>query len=46
MKLDQFSPGRVRGGENLTPDNDIFLQVSKVFTSHHPTMTNLTKCYR
>ena len=37
---------RVRGGENLTPDNDIFQQVSSVFTSKHPTMTNLTKCYR
>ena len=37
---------RVRGGENLTPDNDIFQHVSSVFTSSHPTMSNLTKCYR
>ena len=36
----------MRGGENLTPDNDIFQHVSSVFASHHPTMSNLTKCYR
>ena len=35
----------MRGGENLTPDNDIFLAVSEAFISTHPA-TNLTKCYR
>ena len=46
MKVYIFSADRVRGGENLTPDTDIFHHVSRVFTSHHPSLANLTQCYR
>ena len=41
-----FQTGENIREANLTPDNDIFSHLAENYVTTHPTMGNLTKCFR